>query len=340
MQDELVRIKAAGYNSGDPSGCRLTGQDVRRSLNLLKLSLHHPMMLPRIDDDGDEDMEVDEEAIENLCAQVGLQFSSSKDIRKSKLRNSVVVKQERPLPSRVVEDSDVKMEEEIPEHSDIQINHEPSLGASVPEEPFSADKVPGNSSNSSEQCPDANPRVLKSPTLSVSPKIVSTSRKSLRTSSMLTASQNDIKFDIDMEPEAMLIPSPKPTRKSSSLLPTQTSKNYLVPTEHLAASLNRGLEILDGHRKSTALRGSAFRFSYKHAELKSVIPVMKVDVGVQTSEQDKEMKIESTEGLNMQMIVHDGAQSTEKPKQVPKVRYIPQTHHNYCEGKNAKSVYS
>lgn len=45
-------------NSPDPN----TGWNARRSLNLLKYSLNRPMMLPHIEDDEDEEMEIVEEA--------------------------------------------------------------------------------------------------------------------------------------------------------------------------------------------------------------------------------------------------------------------------------------
>ncbi|KAI3523586.1 hypothetical protein L1887_01816 [Cichorium endivia] len=61
LKDELLRMKE-NTNQGDPSGKYSTGWNARRSLNLLKYSLNRPMMLPRMDDDGDEEMEIVEEA--------------------------------------------------------------------------------------------------------------------------------------------------------------------------------------------------------------------------------------------------------------------------------------
>ncbi|KAI3791167.1 hypothetical protein L2E82_04825 [Cichorium intybus] len=61
LKDELLRMKE-NTNQGDPSGKYSTGWNARRSLNLLKYSLNRPMMLPRMDEDGDEEMEIVEEA--------------------------------------------------------------------------------------------------------------------------------------------------------------------------------------------------------------------------------------------------------------------------------------
>ncbi|GKC15811.1 kinesin-like protein KIN-12B [Tanacetum coccineum] len=60
MQDELIRIKSTG-NQVDPSAGYSTGWNARRSLNVSKYSLHHPLILPHVDDDGDEEMEIVDE---------------------------------------------------------------------------------------------------------------------------------------------------------------------------------------------------------------------------------------------------------------------------------------
>ncbi|KAL1078289.1 hypothetical protein V6Z11_D10G150600 [Gossypium hirsutum] len=70
LKDELHRMKSDGNNQTDPNGSYSTGWNARRSLNLLKFSLHHPRTLPHVDEDGDEEMEIDEEAVEDLCAQI------------------------------------------------------------------------------------------------------------------------------------------------------------------------------------------------------------------------------------------------------------------------------
>ncbi|OWM84249.1 hypothetical protein CDL15_Pgr011634 [Punica granatum] len=222
LRDELIWIKAKGNNPSDPSECHLTGQDIRRSLNILKLSLRHPVTLPPVDDDGDEEMEVDEEAIESLCAKASQHLSGAED------------------------------------------------------------KI-GNGSDSDNGCRGEQSMV-----------------------------------DVNMD-EAEQTHEP------------EFKKN-------LAASLHRGLEVIDGIRKSSALRQSAFRFSYRTADLKSILPSIKVDVGVQASCQDSQILKEAPEtllctncmngmkkevsegndGSNLQLVPINGSESTGKSKQVPK----------------------
>ncbi|KAK1435325.1 hypothetical protein QVD17_01086 [Tagetes erecta] len=69
LKDELLRMKSNG-NQNDPGAGYSTGWNARRSLNLLKYSLnHHPKLMPRLDDDGeDEEMEVVEEAEQVILA--------------------------------------------------------------------------------------------------------------------------------------------------------------------------------------------------------------------------------------------------------------------------------
>lgn len=323
-------MKANGNNPSD-SKQYLTGKDVRRSLHLLKLSLHHPMTLPHADDDSDEEMEIDEEAVERLCHQVGLQSSSCGDMEGVSEQPDV-----ENLGDPIVESSDITSSKHLFEGEKLN-----SLDVKMDD-----GEAPVVSLNSSTNCPSpsglnvtvSETSPLKSPTPSVSPRITNSSRKSLRTSSMLTASQKNLENDTSIEQGSLRISSPKSLNKSSSHhLPTQRSSSYLVPTEHLAASLQRGLEIME-HR-SSALRRSSFRFSYKPAESKSIVPVIKVDTGVQVSLEDNPMVVEApvdylcsncrtrtqtdikdVDGGNLQLVPVGGSESSEKSKkQVPKV---------------------
>ncbi|XP_022979663.1 kinesin-like protein KIN-12B isoform X1 [Cucurbita maxima] len=189
---------------------------------------------------------------------------------------------------------------------------------------------------------DVSP-ILKSPTPSVSPRI-SESRKSLRTSMMLSASQKDLQVETKLGLDHLQKSFEKSLKRSSanalSLLSTQ-SKNTAVTTEQLAASIRNGLEIIDSCRQSSALRRSSFRFSYKPAE-KVNVPINKIDVGMQTSRDDEatgeslvmctsckirkqlEEDREENGSSELQLVPVDGTDSAEKsrirvPKAVEKV---------------------
>lgn len=183
---------------------------------------------------------------------------------------------------------------------------------------------------------DVSP-ILKSPTPSVSPRI-SESRKSLRTSTMLSASQKDLQAETKVGLDSLRKSCEKSLKRSSanalSLFSTQ-SKNTGVTTEQLAASIRNGLEIIDSCRQSSALRRSSFRFSYKPAD-KVNVPINKIDVGVQTSCDDeaagenlvmctsckirKQLEVREEDGSSdLQLVPVDGTDSAEKSRiQVPK----------------------
>lgn len=427
QQDELHRIKANGINQVDSSGGHSAAW-IRRSMILLKSTLNHPMTLPHVDEDGDEEMEIDEEAVEKLCIQVEKQSDFNKannmiDVSKdgvksdSQLEVSEYGSGGECVKDQDCEDSDVNMEEGISEHDEAMIvdceepinrvpdcssdnvpicnnvkekndqeictlngispgipaqdrndfsssaskklNEEESLSKTLQDDASCLNSEPDievsaciSASDGCNGSPDglincASPGlsivpsnvspVLKSPTPSVSPKI-NTSRKSLRTSSMLTASQKDLLDDSKLTPEAVHISLAKSLkRRSSSAFSTQTSKNHPAPTQQLAASIRHGLEIIDNHRQSTALRRSAFRFSFKPTESIPILPVSKVDAGVQTMHETQQeesgefmctscksrMQLEVKEAndtSNMQLVPLDGSEPADKlKKQIPKV---------------------
>lgn len=451
LKDELLRMKANGNQPTDSNGSYSTGWNARRSLNLLKFSLNRPTTLPHVDDDGDEEMEIDEEAVEKLWVQVGLQSVNGEENSKidaGKIENvqsdsqfmaseeGIIgepqsnMSQNECIKEEASEDTDVNMEEEISEqvekhetmivdcgeqvkntqnssqtdllspHNQSEINEDESHIHLIvskpnenPSEQFTEEKKPLDSpvcnlpneeplskvvensptcqfsesvgavslgiseaeaSNDSpnglmDGIPPSNlsivpcniSPVLKSPTLSVSPRVSNNSRKSLRTSSMLTASQKDLRDESKLDPEPSHTSFAKSMKNSSvNPLSSQSNKKFLASTEHLAASLHRGLEIIDVHRQSSALRRSSFRFSFKPADTKPILPVDKVDVGVQTLPQENEAPEEESEAVlcsnckstipqvelkeafessNLQLVPVDGSQSADKSKkQVPK----------------------
>ncbi|KAI9195111.1 hypothetical protein LWI28_011816 [Acer negundo] len=399
LRDELHRMKANGNTQADSTG-DYSASWARRSLNILKHSFHHPMTLPCIDDDGDEEMEIDEEAVEKLCDQVDLQLAGSEDCSKIKVGKVETLKsvsqcvasedessvkpkdytsESGCIKEQGSEDSDVNMEEGISEQIEDRENETMIADCAEPVtntadvsddteknhnlmnkngensnlligDEGSLSKGSGNCvspSSLSINASDVIP-ILKSPTPSVSPR-VNNSRKSLRTSSMLTASQNDLKDDSmlgnDLKDDSMLGPEvvhmsfAKSMKSSlSETLSTRTKKKVQATTEHLAASLHRGLEIIDSHRQSSALRHSLYRFSYRTEDVKALLPIHKVDVGVQTSQCDEipvedpmlficsscknRTQLDDKEGnhsSNLQLVPVDDSESADKcKKQVPK----------------------
>ncbi|KHN44463.1 Kinesin-like protein KIF15 [Glycine soja] len=278
LRDELHRIKANGYNPTESSGGHSAAW-IRQSLNLLQSSLNRPPPLSRLDEDGDEEMEIDEEGVED--------------------HDGVSCTANMPSNCNIVDNNDNEMntddqdlaqpgvEKNIPSCSGSKgLNEEPSramvqnsfscpIGES--DSPSAATNCVSPAGLSIVQC-DLSP-ILKSPAPSVSPRI-STSRKSLRTSTGLSPSENDLHVEKDLDMKTI-------TKKSStSALSSQTSPNFLSKTENLAASIRHGLEIMDSYKRNSALRQSPYRFSLQPRESRLIFPTNKVDVGLQTSLDD------------------------------------------------------
>ncbi|KAI4369777.1 hypothetical protein MLD38_018182 [Melastoma candidum] len=262
LREELLRYKA-GNNGNDPSRNSMTGQDVRRSLNLLRMNLQHPMILPQVDGDSDEEMEIDEEAIEVFLDEVTSQLPTDKE-------DAGKVDGSQPGPE-INQDTDVVMEEGTPEQSSRNALEELSSSTSsdklsltqiVDEQPSNQSQLEfprkggamteesgeilnqvGEASNSPNlhfSCCDTTP-ILKSPVLSVSPRITGTSRKSLRASSMLTVSQKAMIDKCSLDPLAGKV-SPETLRE---LAPNTAQRpgDYAMTTEQLATSLHRAITV-------------------------------------------------------------------------------------------------
>ncbi|KAL9829844.1 Kinesin-like protein KIN-12B [Arabidopsis thaliana] len=406
LRDELQRVKDdKGNNPTNPNAAYTTSWNARRSLSLLRsFGLGHPKSLPNGDDDGDTEMEIDEEAVERLCAQMGLsppaEDNNQEMSRVEKINSSlqtVVLKDESYNNSHLKssEATDVNMEdaccqtenngsetdnaltvaETMDDGSSVQPDsitnslhscisdtnqgNSPSKAENIPscqdlviEADVSAIVSVADTSNNTEQvsvnpvspclsvAPVSVSPVLIPPTESASPKIRN-SRKSLRTTSMSTASQKDIERANQLTPE-VVEPSPAMSTEVLNLysaLSTKKSEAFPVPTRQLAASLHRGMKLLDSYRQSTALRRSTFRLSYKALECKPSTVLSKADVGVQTYPQADEIAEDNSKEVlcsrckcraecdaqeisdtsNLQLVPIDNSEGSEKSNfQVPK----------------------
>ncbi|KVI00429.1 Kinesin, motor domain-containing protein [Cynara cardunculus var. scolymus] len=363
LKDELVRMKSTG-NQDDPSAGYSTGWNARRSLNLLKFSLSRPMMLPHVDDDGDEEMEIVEEGEQVLLS--GSEVNKKMGIGASGILTRDCIPNVSGIANinrKDSEDTDVNMEEvgnlEVTVVHSIEANGDTdslgkphdSLYLSTSELLEKETRLPistaesGNhvltdavkddasAQNGSGDCvipnvtlePSEVSPVLKSPIPSVSPITDnSSSRKSLRTSSMLTASQKELtQTTVSSNFEN---PCMKPSKSISSNPLSSNIRRSCLPSDHLAASLHRGLEVIDKHCKSSAFGRSSFRFTCKPLDSKPVL--VQKDDGVQTLLQGNELDEEKpmmflcrncncisspkvkdgSDGPNLQLLPVDGQQ--------------------------------
>ncbi|ESW35786.1 hypothetical protein PHAVU_001G264500 [Phaseolus vulgaris] len=293
LRDELHRMKANGYNTMDSNGGHSAAW-IRRSLNLLQSSLNRPPPLPRLDEDGDEEMEIDEEGVEDhdevSCKAIMLSNCNTVADNDNGMNTD---DQDLTQPSEEKNIPGLPGSKNISEESSCEMvgnrfsctMGESDLGSFAG---FSAPDVPSDSPSAAMNCVspaslsvvacDLSP-ILKSPAPSVSPRI-STSCKSLRTSTGLSPSESDLHVEKDLGIKT------SNKKNSYSACSSQTAPNFLNKTENLAASIRHGLEIIDSYQHNSALRQSAYRFSLGPRKSRLIFPVDKVDVGLQTSLDD------------------------------------------------------
>ncbi|WVZ59762.1 hypothetical protein U9M48_009863 [Paspalum notatum var. saurae] len=259
LKDELIRTKSGDTtcNSG-----YFSAQNARESLHNLRMSLNRSLILPHIEVDSEEEMDVDEEDVQELHDQISKLHTSSEDTfddfmdAESGDDNSPCSKRRSEEDDQVIiDDSEGPLHEE----------HEEVATDTNADEDLISDK---KSSLSISASPRLSP--VQDPTLCSSPKIHSKTRKSI-TSPGLSPSKlrvSDIPSDRNVEA----------CRNSAVRSSLQSSK--LSPTDSLAASLQRGLHIIEYHQQNPAPRKSFVGLSFDHFAVNPRQSVAKVSSAV------------------------------------------------------------
>lgn len=121
---------------------------------------------------------------------------------------------------------------------------------------------------------------IERPTLSVSPQI----KDNRSLNKLMRKSTPGQEGSSKQGSELLSISFGQPLQNISRIQSSnQSDKTLTSPTDSLAASLHRGLQIIDHHQQNSSLRKSSVRFSFKTLDLKALQAVDKVDVGIQTS---------------------------------------------------------
>ncbi|PSR85284.1 Kinesin-like protein [Actinidia chinensis var. chinensis] len=293
LKEELIRAKSNVCNSvGSNYGYSKGQRSVRESLNQLRVSLNRSLILPRIDDDAKEVVNVNEDDVRELRLQLDNLHSSGEESIKGTYEKGSCIQF-----SSVEKSSDTDLTSEhygsCVEECEIEEN---SLGKSLQREESSASVDSFASEHNISRTIDTALRsscvsisssrhspALQDPMLSESPKIKS-HRKSITFASTHMESQNTAsdssKFDSDV-----LRQSPRQSNHIRSSL--QSSKIFPGPTESLAASLQRGLEIIDLHQRNSASITPSIVFSFEHLALKSCPTLDKANASVQTLPEER-----------------------------------------------------
>ncbi|KAL5729750.1 hypothetical protein ACHQM5_002653 [Ranunculus cassubicifolius] len=260
LKEELIKEKSSGYNS---NGCRkyCRGINARESLNQLRVSLNRSLVFPRIASDVEEEINVDEKDVKELCDQLD-------NLRSSGEENF----------------QDAREEEVFFEDSTFEDNSESNVTDSEHEEDHMGNETCADSADSKVSCcittstpnpalksslsisPSRLPSFLQEPTLSESPKFENIQKKSIQTSLNISSSQNPVPGSSNFIPEGQMNSFKRSDHIRASL---RSSMMLASPTESLAASLHRGLQIIDHHQRASASSGrSPLALSFEHLAVK------------------------------------------------------------------------
>lgn len=284
--------RPAGRNGG-----YFKGTSARESLNQLRLSLNHSLILPHIDsDDWEEEINIDEEDVRELCVQLDNVDASAEKNLKDMPENELNMQF-----SSFEESSDMNMshgdfEETIEEGLHLRKSEKepPSINGSQSidtlkemREETIQDSLSVRSSLSFLSCRQS--LALEEPAMSDSPRIDNNQRKNMFASINLSESTHHSTESPKFSSNVLRQSVKRSEHMHSSL---QSSNVVSNPTESLAASLHRGLQIIDHHQRNPASKQMSVSFSFENLTLKQSQAMKKIDSGMQTL-QEEGLSIES-----------------------------------------------
>ncbi|KAA3486862.1 kinesin-like protein KIN12B isoform X4 [Gossypium australe] len=288
LKEELIRAKSDAYSSVGSKSGYFKGWNARESLNQLRISLNRSLILPRIDNEYEEEINIGEEDVKELRQQLDyLDSSCETNLRDpSDKRGSIQSSVKESCETDLLSEDDIHCpkETEIEEIEEVELppmsSPEPADDLLVTSKTLKA--VDPSIRNSISISPHRRSSILEEPTLSESPKIANNLRKSMAVPSALLASQKNVSESSESEVLRQSLQYSDHIRSS-----LRTSKTFSGPTESLAASLQRGLQIIDQHQHSSVPNRSSVAFSFEHLMLKPSPEADKANASVQTLPNDK-----------------------------------------------------
>ncbi|CAH2069803.1 unnamed protein product [Thlaspi arvense] len=254
LKEELIRTKSDGYK---PDGSK-SGYFARESLSQLRRSINKSLVMPCEYKQDFEKEAMDDDVMElNKHIEKFHTYSDADDLRdsvQSSFASASCCEAEESMSGDEICSEDVEMHK-----------HRMHKGCVL------AASVPSTVGNGISISLPHQTRILEEPTLSESPKIRNF-RKSVAASTKFQA-------------------SPRNVTESSNIGKEQfgpsVSKKLLSPTDSLAASLHRGLQIIDSHQRSSLSNRSSVSFSFGHLSLKPGDEAESLCASVKSLEDDR-----------------------------------------------------
>ncbi|KAL9235254.1 hypothetical protein vseg_010029 [Gypsophila vaccaria] len=255
LKEELIQAKL-NVSSAGPSNRQFTGRNIRESVNQLRISLNRSLVLPSISNDNEqEDIHADENDVTELCKHL------------DKLHTSC--------------DSDSMNFASVGGSCDSFFTSEHETNCLHESAEYSSCEATDLSSrNSIGVTSSRHSAAFQEPPLSESPKIRNLQRKSIASSCSLLADQHNTVME---STRSITDVSRRSVRESEPLRSSlRSSKLFSGPPESLAASLKRGLDVLDSHQQNSPSNRDSIAFSFEHLMLKPSPAADKVNASVQT----------------------------------------------------------
>ncbi|CAI0374014.1 unnamed protein product [Linum tenue] len=275
LKEELIRAKYDTCKSAGSKSGYFRGRNVRDSLNSLRVSLNRSLMLPKIDVDSDDEANIadvdDVMELHNHIKKLRISgeenLTDVSDNRDSVHFTSVHQSFETDAMTEDGDEVDGPARAENEETDSLKNKKGiDELSSSLIVDPASI-----RSSISISLCRQS--QVLQEPLLSESPKIGNTRKSTAISPSAFSSSQNNVSESSNFHS----IGASQSFRRSEQIRSSLRSSKVLGgPTDSLAASLQRGLQIIDHHQRASPLSNrSTASFSFEHFALKPTASVHK-----------------------------------------------------------------
>ncbi|PON43304.1 Kinesin-like protein [Parasponia andersonii] len=280
LKEELIRAKSSANSVVSKPGY-FQGRNVRDSLNQLRVSLNRSLLLPRIDHESDEELHIDEDDVKELQQQLDkLRKSCEENVRDRSCDVDSIQLAESCETDLMSEDDITGLEEMDTEEIDLEKSQTDNVtltddirGSLITSRAVNSDF---RSSISITSC---RPAILQEPTLSESPKIGKNQRKSVVVSASYSVGQKNVAENSHIKSDGLRQSLSQTENIRSSL---RSSKIFPGLAESLAASLQRGLDIIENHQRNSASNKSSVAFSFEHLTLQPCPEVDKANSPGQT----------------------------------------------------------
>ncbi|KAJ1392519.1 P-loop containing nucleoside triphosphate hydrolase [Sesbania bispinosa] len=288
LKEELIRAKADVNSSNGSKNGYLQVRNVRESLNNLRLSLNRSLLLPHIDNDTDDEVNVDEEDIRQLRQQIDELYKSCEENPKDISASEDCVQYysvEENCDADMTSGDEIEKEEVCSGESKLCLEDSVASANTLYASADDSRAIKSSFRDSISVASCGRSPILEEPQLSESPKIRNIQRKSVAFSSSCLGSWNNVAEENSSSSKDLLGQSFKKDELMRSSL--RSSKVFPGPTESLAASLQRGLQIIDHHQRNSALNKSSSSFSFDHLTLTPCPEIDKGDSCDTTMQQNK-----------------------------------------------------